>query len=251
MIKLFSILIPICLLIGCTGQKQSSASDNRIRDFDSDWHFVRDSVAGAEQVSFDDSKWRVLDLPHDWSIEDLPETPGKTIGPFSKESEGANNGASTGHVVGGTGWYRKTFTLSAADKDKLASIYFEGAYTETDVWVNGNHVGNHEHGYTSFYFDITKFCKSAGEKNLVAVRVMNKGMNSRWYSGSGIYRHVKLVVTNPLHIDEWGVQVTTPIVTDQESKVKVVTNISNEKSEKSDIKISTRLLDADNNVVGE
>jgi beta-galactosidase len=250
MIRLSSVLIPICVLIGCSEQKQSSV-DGRIRDFDSDWHFIKDSIAGAELIGFDDSKWRVLDLPHDWSIEDLPEQiPGKTIGPFSKESEGANNGASTGHVVGGTGWYRKTFTLRPDDKNKLVSIYFEGAYTETDVWVNGSHVGDHKHGYTSFDFDITRFCKPVGEKNLVAVRVMNKGMNSRWYSGSGIYRHVKLVVTNPLHVDQWGVQVTTPVVSDKESKVKVVTNISNEKNEKSDIKISTRLLDAENKVVG-
>ena len=252
MIKIFSVLISVCLVIGCSAQKRTSAFNGRVRDFDADWHFIKDSIPGAEQVAFDDAKWRVLDLPHDWSIEDLPEQiPGKTIGPFSQASEGANNGASTGHVVGGTGWYRKTFTLSRDDKNKLVSIYFEGAYMETDVWVNGNYVGNHKHGYTSFYFDITKLCKPAGEKNLVAVRVMNKGMNSRWYSGSGIYRHVKLIVTNPLHIDQWGVQVTTPVVSGRESKVKVVTKISNEKSEKSEIKISTRLLDGDNKVVGE
>ena len=220
--------------------------------FDSDWRFYRGGVQGAEMPRFDDSKWRKVDLPHDWSIEDLPEQiPGETIGPFSKKSEGANNGASTGHVVGGTGWYRKTFTLNSNDKDKLISVYFEGAYTETDVWVNGNHVGDHKHGYTSFYFDITKFCKAAGEKNLIAVRVMNNGKNSRWYSGSGLYRHVKLVVTNPLHIDQWGVYITTSVVSEQESKVKLVTNVSNEKNEKADIKISTKLLDANNNIVGE
>jgi len=252
MIKLFPVLVSVSLFIGCSEQKQASAFNDRVRDFDADWHFQRDSVAGAEQTAFDDSKWRVLDLPHDWSIEDLPDqTPGKTIGPFSQESEGANNGASTGHVVGGTGWYRKTFTLNSDDKGKLISIYFEGAYTETDIWVNGSYAGNHKHGYTSFYFDITRFCKPAGEKNLVAVRVVNKGKNSRWYSGSGIYRHVKLIVTNPLHIDQWGMYVTTPVISDEESKVKVITNISNEKKEKADITISTRVLDADNKVVGE
>ena len=242
----------ICLLIGCSGQKQSSAFDDRVRDFDADWHFIKDSVAGAEQPGFDDSKWRVLDLPHDWSIEDLPEQiPGRTIGPFSKESEGALNGGATGHTVGGTGWYRKTFTLNSEDKNKLVSIYFEGVYTETDVWVNGNFVGDHKHGYTSFYFDITKFCKPAGEKNLIAVRVMNKGKNSRWYSGSGIYRHVKLVVTNPLHIDQWGVHVTTAAMDVVGTKIHVVTNISNEENEKTDIKVSVKLLDADNKIVGE
>jgi len=252
MIKIFSALISISLLIDCSGQKRSSTVNGRVRDFDSDWHFMRDSVAGAEKVSFDDSKWRVLDLPHDWSIEDLPEQiPGKTIGPFSQESEGANKGASTAHAVGGTGWYRKTFTLGPGDRNKSVSIYFEGAYTESDVWVNGSYVGNHKHGYTSFYFDITNFCKPAGEKNLIAVRVVNRGMNSRWYSGSGIYRHVKLIVTNPLHIDQWGVQVTTPVVSDKESKVKVVTYISNTGSAKTAIKIGTRVLDANNKTIAQ
>ena len=252
MIKIFSVLISVCLLIECSGQKKTLAFNDRVRDFDAHWHFIKDSIPGAEQIAFDDSKWRVLDLPHDWSIEDLPEQiPGKTIGPFSQASEGANNGASTGHGVGGTGWYRKTFTLNPDDKDKLVSIYFEGAYTETDVWVNGNHVGDHKHGYTSFYFDITKFCNPPGKENLIAVRVVNRGMNSRWYSGSGIYRHVKLIVTNPLHIDQWGVQVTTAAMDVVGTKIHVVTNISNEKNEKSDIKISTRLVDAYNKVVGE
>src|SRR5438874_12949038 len=107
-------------------QQRWPTINSRIRDFDADWRFIRDSIAGAEQPGFDDSKWRVLDLPHDWSIEDLPDQiPGKTIGPFSKESEGALNGGSTGHTVGGTGWYRKTFTLDATDKNKLISVYFE------------------------------------------------------------------------------------------------------------------------------
>jgi beta-galactosidase len=270
MTKTFSVLISICLLIGCLERQQSSAFKDRVREFDADWHFIRDSIAGAEQPDFDDSKWRVLDLPHDWSIEDVPtapslklqrskagqaglpeQIPGKTIGPFSKESEGALNGGSTGHTVGGIGWYRKTFTLNPEDKGKLISIYFEGAYTETDVWVNGSHAGNHKHGYTSFYFDITRLCKPAGEPNLIAVRVVNRGKNSRWYSGSGIYRHVELVATNPLHIDQWGVHVTTPVVSDRESKVKVVTDVANGKNERSDIKVSTRLLDAGNIVVGE
>ena len=226
-------------------QQQSPTINDHIRPFDADWRFIRDSVAGAEQPGFNDSKWRVLDLPHDWSIEDLPEQiPGKTIGPFSKESEGALNGGSTGHTVGGTGWYRKTFTLDSTDKNKLITVYFEGAYTETDVWVNGNYAGSHKHGYTSFYFDISKFCKPVSEKNVIAVRVMNKGKNSRWYSGSGIYRHVKLIVTNPLHIDTWGVYVTTPKVSADESIVKVISNISNGKNEKSNIIIRARLLDA-------
>jgi len=249
---LLSLTAFIYFFVGCSPSGQSSTVDNRVRDFDADWHFTRDSIAGAEKPAFDDSKWRVIDLPHDWSIEDLPEQiPGKTVGPFSKESEGAMGGQSTGHVVGGTGWYRKTFILNAEDKNKLISVYFEGVYMETDVWVNGNYLGNHKHGYTSFFFDVTKVCKPAGEKNVIAVRVLNKGKNSRWYSGSGIYRHVKLVVTNQLHIDQWGVYITTPKVSAREATVNVITNISNQKNDRSDITVHTHILDADGKFIAE
>jgi beta-galactosidase len=248
--KLFFIVS--ILTLTQSGCKQEAKDILRTRQFDADWRFIRDSVAGAEQPGFDDSKWRLLDLPHDWSIEDLPEQiPGKTIGPFSKESGDPMNGASTGHTVGGTGWYRKTFTLEKEDEGKFISIYFEGVYMETDVWVNGNLAGNHKHGYTSFYFDITKQCKPPGEKNVIAVRVMNNGKNSRWYSGSGIYRHVKLIVTNPLHIDQWGIYITTPKVSAEEATVKVITNISNEKNEKSAIIVHTHILDANGKFVTE
>ncbi|HET6994255.1 MAG TPA: glycoside hydrolase family 2 TIM barrel-domain containing protein [Chitinophagaceae bacterium] len=231
---------------------ENESFSSRVRDFDSDWRFMRDSIAGAEQPGYNDSGWRVIDLPHDWSIEDLPEQiPGETIGPFSKKSEGANDGNSTGHVVGGTGWYRKAFTLTSDDKGKIVSVYFEGAYTETDVWINGNYVGDHKHGYTSFSFDITKFCKPAGEKNVLAVRVVNKGKNSRWYSGSGIYRHVKLIVTNPLHIDQWGVYVTTPKISAREATVRVVTDILNQQDAKIDLVVHTRILDANGTRVVE
>ena len=251
--KIFFVLAILgCFFSGCM-QSGENISTNRVRDFDSDWRFIKDSIVGAEQATYEDSAWRVIDLPHDWSIEDLPagQIPGETIGPFSKKSEGANDGNSTGHVVGGTGWYRKTFTLANDDKGKRISVYFEGVYTETDVWVNGNFLGDHKHGYTSFFFDITKFCKPAGEKNVIAVRVVNKGKNSRWYSGSGIYRHVKLIVTNPLHIDQWGVYVTTPKVSVTEATVKVATTISNEQELKKDIVVRTRILDADGKVVKE
>ncbi len=215
---------------------------DRVKSFDANWHFTRDSVTHAELPGFDDSKWRVLDLPHDWSIEDIPhQKAGITVGPFSKESPGD---AATGRTIGGTGWYRKTFTLDASYTRKLITIYFEGAYMETDVWVNGHHAGEHKYGYTSFYFDITKYCKPPGQSNVIAVRVINKGKNSRWYSGSGIYRHVRLIATNPVHIDQWGVYITTPQVSDKSATVAVQTKILNETNRAANVKILTSLLDA-------
>src|ERR1700730_4884571 len=229
----FSFII-LYFFSACVTQAQHSDIKNRVRPFNSDWRFTKDSVRGTEAPGFDDSNWRILDLPHDWSIEDLPEQiPGKTIGPFSKESPG---GMATGHTIGGTGWYRKTFTLGANDQNKLISVYFEGAYMETDVWLNGNHLGTHPYGYTSFRYDITKFCKPPGQPNVMAVRVVNKGKNSRWYSGSGIYRPVWLEVTNPLHIDNWGVYITTPRVSGQEALVKITTTVLNVTNKKKDIK---------------
>ena len=231
------------------GYIQAQRDIIRKRSFNPGWRFIRDSAPGAEQPGFDDSKWRVLDLPHDWSIEDLPDqAEGKTIGPFSKDSPGD---AATGHTIGGTGWYRKAFTLTADEKGKLISVYFEGVYMETDVWVNGNHLGTHPYGYTSFYYDITKYCKPAGEPNVMAVRVMNNGKNSRWYSGSGIYRNVWLTITDPIHIEQWGVYITTPQVSNKSATVKTQVIILNEGSEKTDVKIRIRLLDASGKQVAQ
>jgi beta-galactosidase len=135
-LSLVSILSIAILLQSCASERKNPA-DSRSRPFDSDWRFIRDSVS-AESPAFDDSKWRSIDLPHDWSIEDIPQQEeGKTIGPFSKESPG---GTATGHVVGGTGWYRKKFMIAAEDTGKSVSIYFEGVYMESDVWINGRHL---------------------------------------------------------------------------------------------------------------
>jgi beta-galactosidase len=220
--------------------------------FDNDWLFQKGETQGAQVPEFNDSAWRTIDLPHDWSIEDLPnQEPGKVIGPFSKESGGPRNGMSNAHTIGGTGWYRKTFALTQEDQHKLISVYFEGVYNETDVWVNGTYVGGHKHGYTSFYFDLTRLCKPAGEENVIAVRVMNYGENSRWYSGSGIYRHVKLVITNPVHIEQWGVYISTPQVSEQQAMVCVTTALSNQSAENADLKINTCILDANDRLIAE
>ncbi|RYF68902.1 MAG: glycoside hydrolase family 2, partial [Cytophagaceae bacterium] len=120
----------------------------RTQLFDQEWAFLKDSVSGAEQPEYDDSGWRRLRLPHDWSIEDLPGQGSKAIvGPFSKTSVGAT---STGYAVGGTGWYRKTFTLKSAYQAKKISIQFDGVYRNVDVWLNGHHLGYHPYGYTPF-----------------------------------------------------------------------------------------------------
>jgi len=172
----------------------ASAAGQRDRSFDSDWRFLRADPPGADNPVFDDSTWRSLDVPHDWSIEDLPpldaSDPSATnrIGPFdlSQSSKLSRGGADMGHFIGGTAWYRKHFTLAPDDAGKRVAVRFDGVYMNADFWINGHPLGNHPYGYTSFEFDLTPHLKPAGETNVLAVRVRNEGSNTRWYSGSGI-----------------------------------------------------------------
>jgi len=222
---------------------------NRDRLFNANWKFKLDTLVGAEQNNFDDSEWMEVDLPHDYSIMDLPgEDNSDQIGPFSKNSPGKGN--STGHVIGGTGWYRKSFIIDKVDRDKSVVIKFDGVYMESEVWVNGKKAGIHKNGYTPFWFDITPFLNKTGESNIVAVKVENTGRNSRWYSGSGIYRDVHLVVTNPVHVGVWGTKITTSKVETQNALVEVETTINNDNESDVNADIICNIKDKDGVVVG-
>ena len=224
--SLLFILTILMFSISCTDQNQKT---ERETNFNANWKFIRADVPSAEKPVFDDSEWRILDLPHDYSNEDLPVKEGvKQIGPFSEESAG---GPSTAHVVGGTAWYRKHFTLDKADKNKIVKILFDGIYMNADVWINGNLLGNHPYGYTAFAYDLTGYLNPAGQDNVLAVQVKNEGKNSRWYSGSGIYRDVTLIKTDPLHIDLWGVFVSTQSVTPEKATIAVDVTLVNTTAE--------------------
>jgi len=241
------ILIAAILLGSCNMQK--TGFTDRQQDFDSGWKFKLGNVLHADSVVFDDSQWRTVDLPHDWSIEDLPEVAGKKqIGPFSEDSEGKG---STGHVKGGTGWYRKTFTLDKSTKNKKVQICFDGVYMESNVWINGQHLGFHPYGYTPFNYDLTPYLKPAGKKNTVAVWVNNPGKNSRWYSGSGIYRHVTLQITDLVYIPVWGTFISTTEVSAEKAKIKVNTTVNNITSEDVEVTVSTQILSPEGVVVSQ
>ncbi|MDO9339888.1 MAG: glycoside hydrolase family 2 TIM barrel-domain containing protein, partial [Bacteroidales bacterium] len=244
------IVILINLLIGNIAWGNPEPIDkSRTTSFDVGWRFIKANPPGAENPSYDDSGWRTLDLPHDWSIEDLSGQDGDSIiGPFSKASIGKMG---TGYTVGGTAWYRKTFTMDKVYEDKIVYLQFDGIYMNSDVWVNGKHVGNHPHGYTSFWYDISPYLNQAGQPNVVAVQVKNEGINARWYSGSGIYRHTWLVLANPVHVAPWGVFITTPEVSEEKANIEVVTNVSN--SETRDLAVSyvVRLIDPSGKEVGK
>ena len=380
---LFAIMAGRC----CAALAVDSAAASRGRSFDSDWHFLCADAPGAEAPGFDDSHWRLLDVPHDWSVDDLPPLekssvpelsvtvgqwrfqksddaawkareldisnwqsvklpdtwehhsnytndnvygwfrrhieipaeckgkdfdllPGKIddvdeaflngeriggtgtfppdyrtaydvarryrvpaalvrgdgsdvlavrvfdgsgngglyeasvkavrVGPFDPaESAG---GASTGHVVGGTGWYRKHFTVSSLDEGKRVSVRFDGVYMNADFWINGRLLGNHPYGYTGFEFDLTPSLKPAGEENVLSVRVRNEGKNSRWYSGSGIFRHTWLTVTEPIHLPIWGVFVTTPKVSKKQAVVRIASEVCNGTGADADVVVRARVL---------
>ncbi|MBV8859184.1 MAG: DUF4982 domain-containing protein [Acidobacteria bacterium] len=204
--------------------------------FDDGWLFHRGGAQGAEAADFDDSGWRRLDLPHDWSIEDLP---GKGT-PFDPSAVSQVQG---GYTVGGTGWYRKTFDVPASQKGRRVVIQFDGVYMNAEVWLNGRRVGEHPYGYTSFWFDLTDKVNFGGA-NVLAVKVKNEGENSRWYSGSGIYRHVWLKTLDPVHVAQWGTYVITPEASSASAHVRAKTTVQNETERPVLVTLVTRILDA-------
>jgi beta-galactosidase len=211
--------------------------------FDFDWRFHRGGAQRAEMPEFDDSKWRKVDLPHDWSIEDLPGTQS----PFDPN---AISQVSGGFTVGGTGWYRKTFSIPSDQKNKNILLQFDGVYMNAEFWLNGEYLGDHPYGYTSFSFDITDKIKF-GKKNIIAVQVKNEGQNSRWYSGSGIYRHVWLKIFEPVHGSPWEIYITTPDADTSSAEVNIKTKVNNETSSASDVRLVTRILNSRGNEVAK
>jgi beta-galactosidase len=209
-----------------------SVSAPRLRDaFDFGWKFFRGETPGAQQPGFADAAWRALDLPHDWSVE----------GPFTQDAAASGSG---GYAPTGVGWYRKRFRVPAGFAGRKVRIEFDGVYQNSEVWLNGQYLGKRPFGYISFSYDLSPLL-SAGE-NVIAVRVDNsKQPGSRWYSGSGIYRHTWLVAANDVHIPQWGTFVTTPRVTPETATVQVRTQVRSQRSEAVNCTLSTAIVDAD------
>jgi beta-galactosidase len=218
--------------------------------FDSDWKFFLGKINGAEVPGFEDKTWRVVNLPHDWSIEDLKKenaTENRIIsGPFDSK---ALSGKNSGFTVGGTGWYRKHFNLSSADTNKVVYLNFDGVYMNSDVWINGHNLGNHPYGYTAFTYELSKYLNYGVKENIIAVEVKNEGVNSRWYSGSGIYRHVYLSIVDKIHIAPEGTFITTSLVDSIISKVVVLVEINNETKKDTDIILSVNIADINGNII--
>ncbi|WP_371563724.1 glycoside hydrolase family 2 TIM barrel-domain containing protein [Streptomyces canus] len=185
----------------------------------------------AAAPGYDDSGWREIAVPHDWSIELAPTT-----------ENGTTSG--TGFFPGGLGWYRLSFTLPPAFAGKRISVEFDGVYMDSYVYCNGTEAGRHPYGYTGFAFDLTDLLHADGTtENVIAVKVQNRLPSSRWYSGSGIYREARLVVTDPVHVERWGTQVTTPEITAEGARVRVRTSVVDESGTAGPVEIRSRIKD--------
>jgi beta-galactosidase len=202
---------------------------------DNRWNFYLGDNAGAKDLAFNDASWRTLNLPHDWSIE----------GEFKQD---APTGGGGGYLPTGIGWYRKTFKMPAIAKGKQVSIQFDGAYHNSEVWLNGHLLGKRPNGYISFAYDMTPYLNSGN--NTLAVRIDNSDQpNSRWYSGSGIYRHVWFNITGALHVALWGTAITTPQVTDAQATVLVKTQVENKNTEAKNVMLIAEVLDENGKVI--
>ena len=225
--KRLSVLLLALVAIAC-----GATARERI-NFDKGWRFILADSAKMEMPEYNDSRWRGLNVPHDWAIE----------GDFSASAPSGNSG---GALPGGVGWYRKTFTVGAADKGKQFYIDFDGVYMNAKVWINGTLLGQRPYGYSSFRYDLTPYLIYGG-KNVVAVRVDNSDQpNSRWYSGCGIYRHVWLVKTEKIHVAHWGTHVVA-----EGNKVKVSVVVDNMTGKEEKIVVRNKVVDASGKKVAE
>ena len=204
-----------------------------------DWAFAEGDPQGAEAPCFDDASWQIVHLPHDWSVR----------GPFDPDVEG---GGANGYRPRGIGWYRKRFPTPAGMAGRRAFVEFEGVYMAPDVWLNGTHLGKRYNGYLGFHLDLTPHLRPEGEENVLAVRVDNSVPGtSRWYTGSGIYRHAWLVATGEVHVLPWGTRVTTPRITGDAATVAVETEVANASPERRLCELHTTILDSVGATVAE
>ncbi|MGC4063275.1 MAG: glycoside hydrolase family 2 TIM barrel-domain containing protein [Polyangiaceae bacterium] len=229
------------------GQAGSSSTSNRLVNtydgarattvsFDTGWKFHLGDVTGAQASSFDDASWTSLDLPHDFSIS-LP---------FNQKSTATFEG---GYLDGGIGWYRKSFTLPESSSKQKVIVQFDGVYMDSVVYLNGTQVCSRPYGYSSFECDLTANAQF-GASNVLAVKATNQTPSSRWYSGSGIYRHTWLKTVNPVRVAYTGTRVTTPTVSSSSATVNVSVNIQNGATTDQSVTVTSSVRDPSGTEVG-
>ncbi|MDR2038549.1 MAG: DUF4982 domain-containing protein [Bacteroidales bacterium] len=230
------LLLLILTITALSVPSYSQVSFGQPENINNGWRFTLSDPSDVPSVNFDDSKWRKLDLPHDWSIEG-------TLSPTLASC--------TGYLPGGIGWYRKTLNIPSEKKEGKVFIYFEGIYNNSEVFINGHSLGTRPNGYISFMYDLTPYIQY-GEENILAVRVDHSlSADSRWYTGSGIYRNVYLVYSGSIHIDQWGVFCQARKVTGKEALLEVQVDVKNETSSTRNLTVQVELLSADGRSVSK
>jgi len=265
-----NLLITGLILLICSCSNNERQEFERNLNFNSDWKFSLGDIENAQNLEFNDETWTSLHLPHDWSIEAgyTPPLPvNKNTSSVAEASKNNNNlpsgvsairvnefrktASSTGFVPGGVGWYRKSFALNEDDKNKNISIEFDGIYTRSKVWINGHYLGFRPNGYISFNYNLTPYLHF-DKPNVIAVRVDHSNyVDSRWYTGSGIYRNVRLVKRNAIHIPTWGVTITTPEINKNEAQVSINIDLKSTLSQEKNIKVKTQIISSEGELVGE
>jgi beta-galactosidase len=226
-------IVSILLFFACFSVVASA--QRKVESFDDNWRFMLGDDSLAKSPAYNDAKWRALDLPHDWSIE----------GSFNEKNPTTQ---AEGGLPAGIGWYRKTFTIPVEAKGKEIFIDFDGVYHNSEVWINGHYLGKRPNGYISFSYELTSYLHF-GSKNVIAVKVDNSDQpNSRWYSGSGIYRNVWLTTENKRHFKKWATFVTTPTVTKNTATVHVSTSAE---SGKTPLELKIIILDEAGKIVAQ
>jgi beta-galactosidase len=210
----------------------TSASARTMESLDKGWSFFQGEAPGAEKPETDTTGWRSVDVPHDWSIE----------GNFDRAAPATGSG---GWLPTGVAWYRKTFDAPKETQDQRVWVEFDGVMANSDVWINGHHLGHRPNGYVSFRYELTGHLKADG-KNLLVVKADTSAQPaSHWYAGAGIYRHVRLVTTHPVHVAPWGVFVTTPKATESRATVEIQTSIANRSKKSENLTLRSTLLGPD------
>lgn len=228
-----TIILLLTVVLGITGLK-AQLSFGEAENLNAGWKFMLGDSDQAMKISYNANRWQNVTLPHDWSVKGVL-SPG--------------NASCTGYLPGGIAWYRKNIHIPASKANEKVYIYFEGVYNRSKVYVNEQLVGERPNGYISFAYDITNLVKF-GEDNLIAVRVdHSRSADSRWYTGSGIYRDVWLVIANPVHIAQWGVYAYPEVKSAKSAVLHIETEIDNESAEDANLSVVNELRAADGKVV--
>jgi beta-galactosidase len=230
-IGLYLLIVNITILIFVACSKPEIHTHYLIKNFDKEWSFILDTGRTFNQADLKKADWKQIDLPHDWSIH----------GEFNKDNP---TGAREAFLPAGMGWYRKTFTIAEQYKSSIISIRFDGIYRNSTIWLNGHLLGNRPNGYVEVSYDLTPFLYYGDQLNIIEVKVNNSAQpNSRWYTGSGIYRHVWLEYTGNIHFDKWGIQITTSEIYKNNAVISMKAGIKNEKSNFDNLTLQTLIFD--------